>query len=178
MNTHEFMDKLQKIKTQANLREDKLRESKEHPDNKKEVDTDKKKVLKKNPIKKTNIDDKQGTPTAKKGMDFKPKCNVSKFEAKKEAPKKINKNESIFVLAGIETLLGDAGKVEGANTALNMIKKFQGGKLDPAVEEFINLFQKSLTRTPEKGDKGKDAAETSKSKVMKAPKADNTDVKL
>lgn len=75
-----------------------------------------------------------------KEFDFKPKSDVS-------FPK--GKNEDLFVLAGIEEILDDPQKIDGALSATSIIKTYMGGNIDPQVEEFINNFKTILKRNNE-----------------------------
>jgi hypothetical protein len=64
-----------------------------------------------------------------------------------------SKSESIFVLAGIETILTSEDAKKGAIGALDIIKSYMGGKIDPAYQEFIDMFTNILKKNPMNADK-------------------------
>lgn len=64
-----------------------------------------------------------------------------------------SKNESIFVLAGIENILTSEDAKQGAIGALEIIKNYMGDKIDPSYQEFIDMFTNILKRDPSKAEK-------------------------
>lgn len=74
----------------------------------------------------------------------------SKKHAKKKCKKPMPKNESIFILAGLEQLLLDNSKAEGANIVMDALKAHMGGKLDPQIEDFINFFKANIKQPESK----------------------------
>jgi hypothetical protein len=148
----DFIYRLQKKKTELELKEEK---------DGNDVETSFKKVYKKNPAKFTDVKqgDKMNVNPEKSDM-FMPKCDTNvkgdfKFQTKcNPTPvpesKQKSKNESIFILAGIEELLTDGAKREGASRALDIIDNYMGGKADPALQQFIDMFRGSLERDDNK----------------------------
>lgn len=59
-------------------------------------------------------------------------------------------SESIFVLAGIEDILGDEIKRAGAHKALTMVGEYLDGILDDASKEYIELFKSAIAPRPAK----------------------------
>ena len=55
-------------------------------------------------------------------------------------------NESLFVLAGIEKILTSEDKKQGAIGAIDIIKNYMGGNIDPQYQEFIDRFAEILKR--------------------------------
>lgn len=69
-------------------------------------------------------------------------CVPSGSKAKSES----KMDESVFVLAGIEEILGNEDSRAGALGAANIIAEYMGGKIDPQYQEFISMFTGILKR--------------------------------
>lgn len=71
-----------------------------------------------------------------------------------------SKNESIFVLAGIENILTSEDAKKGAVGAMEILKNYMGGNIDPQFQEFIDMFTNILKRDPRNADKSRNDIET------------------
>lgn len=153
-NPEMFINQIQKKKMMNNLKEE---ANAKHAE-KTPVESGKQKLApqqkaKDNGIKKTDIVPNKAKPSSKANGNsklnvpasdkkgFAPKSNVSEFPNAKET----TVHESVFVLAGIEDLLGSADKKQGAVGALDIMNNYMGGNLPKEYQEFIQMFRNILS---------------------------------
>jgi hypothetical protein len=162
-NPETFINQIQKSKMMLNLKEDaKGKHAEKTP-----VESGKQKLApqqkaKDNGIKKTDITPGKATPVKKTNGNSKlnvpastkkgyaPKANVSKFPSTNTTSvkgAKVAKNESIFVLAGIEDLLVSEEQKQGALGALDIMNNYMGGNLPAEYQEFVTMFRNILSPT-------------------------------
>lgn len=154
-STHDFIAKLQKRKMIAEAEESKKIETRELTEEKKEPEV-KHSIKQGSPEKgkPMNLPKKAKAKPAKACKEPKNSEDIAKHSISQENKGKGKKsesvdesiNESIFVLAGIESILSNDDAKTGAVGALDIIKNYMGGKIDPQYQEFIDMFKSIIQR--------------------------------